>query len=118
MAGGNTLEFTEQNFEQEVLKAEQLVLVDFWAQWCAPCRMISPAVDAIAEEFAGRVKVGKLNVDENLSLTTRYNVRSIPTLLIFKAGQIQEQVMGAMSKDSISKLLEKHLSQVAEKRTL
>jgi thioredoxin len=117
MAGGNTLEFTEQNFEQEVLKAEQLVLVDFWAEWCAPCRMISPAVDAIAKEFAGRVKVGKLNVDENLSLTTRYNVRSIPTLLIFKAGQIQEQVMGATSRDSISKLLEKHLSQVAEKRS-
>jgi len=109
MAGSHMLEFTDQNFEQEVLKAEQPVLVDFWAAWCAPCRMMAPAVEAIAEQYAGRVRVGKLNVDENLSVTSRYNIRGIPTLLLFKAGQIQEQLVGAASKDAIGKVLEKHL---------
>lgn len=109
MAGIHTLEFTDQNFEQEVLKSGQPVLVDFWAAWCAPCRMMSPAVEAVADEYAGRAKVGKVNVDENLSVATRYNIRSIPTLLLFKGGQIQEQVVGATSKDVISKLLDKHL---------
>ena len=109
MAGGEMLTLTDQNFEQEVVKAPQPVLVDFWAEWCAPCRMIAPTVETIANEYAGRVKVGKLNVDDNLSVTTRYNIRSIPTLLLFKAGQVQEQVVGAMSKDAISKLLDKHL---------
>ncbi len=109
MAGQHILEFTDQNFEQEVLKSQQPVLVDFWATWCAPCRMIAPAVEAVAAEYAGRAKVGKLNVDENLSVATRYNIRGIPTLLIFKGGQIQEQVVGATSKDAISKLLDKHL---------
>ena len=109
MAGDHTLEFTDQNFEQEVLKSQQPVLVDFWATWCAPCRMMSPAVEAVAAEYAGRAKVGKLNVDENLSVATRYNIRGVPTLLLFKGGQIQEQVVGATSKDAISKLLDKHL---------
>lgn len=109
MAGIHTLEFTDQNFEQEVLKSGQPVLVDFWAAWCAPCRMMSPAVEAVADEYVGRAKVGKVNVDENLSVATRYNIRSIPTLLLFKGGQIQEQVVGATSKDVISKLLDKHL---------
>ena len=109
MAGRNVLEFTDQNFEQEVLKSEQPVLVDFWAAWCAPCRMVAPAVESIAEEYAGRAKVGKLNVDENLSVTSRYSIRGIPTLLLFKGGQIQEQIVGATSKDALSKLLDKHL---------
>jgi thioredoxin 1 len=109
MAGSHTLEFTEQNFEQDVLKSNQPVLVDFWAAWCAPCRMMAPTVDSLAEEYAGRAKVGKLNVDENLAITSRYGIRSIPTLLLFKAGQIQEQVVGPAAKDAISKLLDKHL---------
>jgi thioredoxin 1 len=109
MAGGNTLEFTDQNFEQEVLKSDKPVVVDFWAIWCAPCRMMEPAVASIADDYAGRVKVGKLNVDENLSVTSRYGIRSIPTLLIFKGGEIKEQVVGTTSKDNISKLLDKHL---------
>jgi thioredoxin 1 len=109
MAGSHTLEFTDQNFEQDVVKSDQPVLVDFWAAWCAPCRMMAPTVDFLAEEYAGRAKVGKVNVDENLSVTSRYGIRSIPTLLLFKAGQIQEQVVGATSKDVISKLLDKHL---------
>ena len=109
MAGNNIVEFTDSNFEQEVLKSDKPVLVDFWAEWCAPCRMIAPSVAAIAEEYASRAKVGKLNVDENQNVTSRYSIRGIPTLLIFKGGQIQEQLVGATSKDVIAKLLEKHL---------
>jgi len=109
MAGANTLTLTDQNFEQEVLKSDKPVVVDFWAVWCAPCRMVAPTVDAIAEEYLGRAKVGKLNVDENQAVTSRYNIRGIPTLLLFKNGQVQEQIVGATSKDNIVKLLEKHL---------
>ena len=85
------------------------MLVDFRAEWCAPCRMIAPAVEAIAGEYAGRAKVGKLNVDENQSVTSRYNIRSIPTLLVFKNGQIKEQLVGTTSKDNLAKLLDKNL---------
>jgi thioredoxin len=109
MAGGNILEFSDQNFEQEVLGSDKPVLVDFWAEWCAPCRMIAPAVEAIAGEYAGRAKVGKVNVDENQSVTSRYNIRSIPTLLVFKNGEIKEQIVGATSKDNLAKLLDKNL---------
>jgi thioredoxin 1 len=109
MAGGHTLEFSEQNFEEEVLKSDKPVLVDFWATWCGPCRMMAPAVDAVAEAYAGRAKVGKLNVDENFTVTGRYNIRGIPTLLLFKDGQVREQIVGAASKEAISKLLDKHL---------
>jgi thioredoxin 1 len=109
MAGKQTLEFTEQNFEVEVLRADMPVLVDFWAEWCAPCHMMAPAVAAIADEYAGRAKVGKLNVDENQSLAGRYNIRGIPTLLLFKNGAVQEQHVGVISKDVIAKMLERHL---------
>jgi len=109
MSGNQIKEFTDANFEQEVLKSDKPVLVDFWAEWCAPCRMIAPTVEVVAEQFADRAKVGKLNVDQNLSVTGRYNIRGIPTLLLFKNGQIQEQVVGATSKDVLVKLLEKHL---------
>ena len=109
MAGKHTLEFTEQNFEAEVLKADMPVVVDFWAEWCAPCHMMTPAVEAIADEYAGRAKVGRLNVDENQSLAGRYNIRGIPTLLLFKNGEIREQYVGVTSKDAIAKMLERHL---------
>jgi thioredoxin 1 len=109
MAGSQTLEFSEQNFEQDVLQSPQPVLVDFWAAWCGPCRMMTPTVDALAAEYAGRAKVGKVNVDENQMIASRYGIRSIPTLLVFKAGQIQDQMVGAAPKDAVKRLLEKHL---------
>lgn len=109
MAGSHTLEFSDQNFEQDVLKSPQPVLVDFWATWCAPCRMMSPTVDALATEYAGRAKVGKLNVDENLQVASRYGIRSIPTLLLFQGGEIKEQVVGTKPKDELNRLLDKYL---------
>ncbi len=101
---------TEKNFDSEVVKSSIPVLVDFWAQWCGPCRMISPIVDEIAEELKGRLKVVKINVDEAQDLAGRFHIMSIPTLLIFKAGKPVEQIVGAMSKDQ---LLEKINPQIA-----
>jgi thioredoxin 1 len=109
MGGTHVQQFTDQNFEAEVLKSDKPVLVDFWAEWCAPCRMMAPAVEAVAVEFADRAKVGKLNVDENQSSAGRYNIRGIPTLLLFKNGEIEEQSVGVTSKDAIAKMLERHL---------
>ncbi len=109
MAGNNTQVFSDANFEQEVLKSDKPVLVDFWAEWCAPCRMMSPTVEAIADQYSDRAKVGKLNVDESPSVATRYNIRGIPTLLLFKNGEVQEQVVGATSKDTILKMLDKYV---------
>ena len=109
MGGNETMEFTDQNFEQEVLKSDRPVLVDFWAEWCGPCRLMAPTVEALASEYSDRAKVGKLNVDENQSVTSRYNIRGIPTLLLFKDGEIAQQWVGATSKDAIVKILEKHL---------
>lgn len=109
MGSKHTLQFTDQNFDAEVLKSDKPVLVDFWAAWCAPCHMVAPALEAIADEYVARVKVGKLNVDENQSVTSRYQIRGIPTLLLFKNGEVQEQYIGVTSKDIIAKLLERYL---------
>jgi thioredoxin 1 len=111
MAGNNNnmIVFTDSNFEQEVLKSDKPVLVDFWAEWCGPCRMMTPTVEAVAGEYAGRAKVGKLNVDENQGVTARYGIRGIPSLLLFKGGQVAEQLVGATSKDTVVKMIEKHL---------
>lgn len=109
MAGHDTLEFTDQNFEEQVLKSEKAVLVDFWAEWCGPCRMMGPTVDALATEYAGRAKVGKVNVDVSPAVASQFNIRSIPTLLLFKNGQIQEQLVGTTSRENLAKLLDKNL---------
>ena len=99
----SVLNVTDKNFDQEVLKSDLPVLVDFWAEWCGPCRMVSPIVDEIAEELQGKLKVVKVNVDEAQDLAGNYQVMSIPTLLIFKDGEIVEQIVGAMSKDQLLK---------------
>ncbi|MBI3015093.1 MAG: thioredoxin [Candidatus Tectomicrobia bacterium] len=100
----------DSNFEGEVLCSEIPVLVDFWAEWCGPCRMIAPAVEQLAEEYAGRLKVGKLNVDENPLVASRFGIRSIPSLLIFKGGVVVEQIVGVQPKASLKQLVERNLS--------
>ena len=107
--GANTIEITDTNFESEVVKASTPVLVDFWAAGCAPCRALAPTIDSIAEEYKGRVKVGKLDVDANGSTAARFNIRGIPTLLVIKDGQVKEQIVGAVDKSVITKALDKHL---------
>ena len=102
-------EVGDQNFEAEVLKSAVPVLVDFWAAWCAPCRMLAPVVEAIATKYEGKAKVVKLNVDENTSTSGKYNIKGIPTLLMFKNGVIKEQIVGNSTKDAISKMIDNHL---------
>ncbi len=109
MAGTNTLTFTDAAFDTDVLKSDVPVLVDFWAEWCGPCRMMSPTIDSLATDYAGKVKVGKLNVDDNQATAMRYNIRGIPTLLLFKGGQVVQQSVGALGKTDLQKMLESHL---------
>src|SRR5579871_5883919 len=109
MAGTNTISFSDATWDKDVLNSEVPVLVDFWAEWCGPCRMMTPTVDAVANDYAGRVKVGKLNVDENGGTAMRYNIRGIPTLLLFKGGRIVEQKVGAVGKTDVQKMIEAHL---------
>lgn len=94
-------EFTDKNFENEVLKSETPVLVDFWAEWCGPCKNLSPIIDELSIEYGEKVKIGKLNVDENSEISMKYGIRSIPTLLFFKNGEIVEKQVGASSKNSL-----------------
>jgi len=109
MAGENTLIFTDQAFDQDVLKSETPVLVDFWAPWCGPCKAMSPTVDAVANEYAGKLKVGKLNTDDNQDTAFRFQIRSIPTFLIFKGGKVVDQRLGSMPKPDLQKWLDKHV---------
>jgi len=106
----NTVNFTDASFDKDVLNADVPVLVDFWAEWCGPCRMMAPTVDQVASDYAGTVKVGKLDVDSNQQTAARYGIRGIPTLLLFKGGQIVEQKVGAIGKPEFQKMLDKHLS--------
>ncbi len=109
MAGQNTLTFNDGAWESDVLGSDVPVLVDFWAEWCGPCRMMGPTIDVVADEYHGKVKVGKLNVDDNGGTAMRYSVRSIPTLLVFKGGQVVAQKVGAVGKVELKELLDAHL---------
>ena len=106
---GSLMDFTDQNFESEVLESDMPTLVDFWAEWCAPCKMIAPTVEALADEYAGKLRVGKLNIDENPSTPTKFGIRGIPTLIIFTGGEAVEQVVGVRSKADLKVAIEKSL---------
>lgn len=105
----NMVQYTDTNWDQEVLKSDQPVLVDFWAEWCGPCHALAPTVSSIADSYSGRMKVGKLNVDENERTAIKYGVRSIPTLMLFKGGEVKEVLIGNRPKGEIVQVLDKHV---------
>jgi len=107
MASSNIIILTKDNFSEQVLKAPTPVLVDFWAEWCSPCKMIAPVLDELADEYSGRVQIGKVNIDDNQELATEYGIRAIPTLLIFQNGEVAEQIMGLKSKRDLKASFDK-----------
>ena len=112
MASESVLEITDGNFDQVVLKSDQPILIDFWAAWCGPCKALGPVVDEVAAAYQGKVRVGKMDVDKSPITPQRYGVRGIPTLLIFKNGQVQEQIVGYVVRDVIEKALNKQVNVV------
>ena len=107
MASPNILTLTSENFEEKVLKSDTPVLVDFWAEWCSPCKAIAPLLDELADEYSGRVHIGKVNTDEQQTLATEYGIRGIPTLLLFQNGEVAEQIVGLRSKRDLKSSLDK-----------
>jgi thioredoxin 1 len=107
--GAFTKEATDTNWQTDVLGSDKPVLVDFWAEWCGPCRAIAPAIEAVAEQYVDKATIVKMNVDENMNVPQQYGIRGIPTLILFKGGQEQERVVGSVSKDAIAKLVEKYV---------
>ena len=110
MADNNLLLFTDQNFEDEVIQSEVPVMVDFWATWCAPCRMIAPAIEALSGEYGTKVKVGKLDVDNNQEVAMRYRVTSIPTVMVFKGGEVVDTLIGARSRPDYAAAVDRALA--------
>ena len=106
---------SDDQFEEQVLKSDEPVLVDFWAEWCGPCKMIAPILDELAQTYAGKLKVAKVNIDHNQKTPRNYNVRGIPTLMIFKGGKVQATQIGAVSKTQLTQLIDKSLTQLADK---
>ena len=109
MASASIVEVVDSAFDNEVIESEVPVLIDFWAPWCGPCRALSPVIEEISKDYEGRVKVGKVNVDENPETTMKFRIRSIPTLIVFKNGEVSEQIIGAVPKSEIEKVLNKTL---------
>ncbi len=109
MASDKVKVFTDNDFDNTVKQAGGPVLVDFWAEWCGPCRRLAPTVDALADEYQGKITVGKLNVDENPMTAEKFNIRGIPTLLLFKGGEMVEQVVGLAEKDRLKKIIDKYV---------
>jgi thioredoxin 1 len=106
-------EVSDSSWDNEVLQSDKPVLVDFWAAWCAPCRMLAPTVDAVAEKYSTNARVVKLNVDDNPAISQRYGIKGIPTLILFKGGKEEERVVGATSKEAISRMIDKHVAGAA-----
>jgi len=106
VASDKILTLNDKNFQDEIKGTQVPILVDFWAEWCAPCRMIAPMLDEIAEEYEGKIKIGKLNVDQNRSIAAQFGVMSIPTLIVFKGGEMVEQMIGAQPKENLLKVLQ------------
>jgi thioredoxin 1 len=104
------IEITDANFDQEVLKSDKPVLIDFWAVWCGPCRMVAPVVEELAVEYSGKLKVGKLDVDNNPEVSMKFGIRSIPTLMVFKGGKVVEQIIGAVPKRNLVDKVIPHIS--------
>lgn len=109
MASEKIIILTKANFEQEVLKSDKPILVDFWAQWCGPCRAVGPVMDELANEYDGKARIGKVNVDEEGELAAKYRIMSIPTVMLFKNGEIAEKIIGAKSKSEFSGILDKNI---------
>ncbi|HAA42557.1 MAG TPA: thioredoxin [Ruminiclostridium sp.] len=109
MKNGKVITLTRENFDEEVINSSDVVLVDFWAPWCGPCRAVGPLIDELAEEYDGKAKIAKLNVDDEGELAAKYKIMSIPTIIIFKNGEAVEKLLGARSKSDLSQLIDKHM---------